>query len=83
VLHAVQDIWESLSTMGAPMLGEDIPTAPEQLFLVVSSDVTSGAPAFSTIQFMGILGDIPVTILLDSGSTSSFVSESVVMQLSS
>ncbi|XP_066314872.1 uncharacterized protein [Miscanthus floridulus] len=83
VLHAVQDIWESLSAIGAPLPGEDVSTAPEQLFLTISSAVTSGAPAYSTIQFVDNLGGIPVTILLDSGSTSSFVSESLVMQLSS
>ncbi|CAD6230095.1 unnamed protein product [Miscanthus lutarioriparius] len=83
VLHAVQDIWESLSAIGAPLPGEDVSTAPEQLFLAISSAVTSGAPAYSTIQFVDTLGGIPVTILLDSGSTSSFVSESLVMQLSS
>jgi hypothetical protein len=44
--------------------------------------ITSGAPAYSTIQFVGTLGHIPVTILLDSGNTSTFVSESIVLQLS-
>jgi hypothetical protein len=51
---------------------------PEQLFLALSKSVVSGAPTPRTIQFRGTLEGIPDTILVDSGSSSFFVSDKIV-----
>ena len=55
----------------------------EQLFLALSKIVVSGAPAPRTIQFKGTLEGLPLTILIDSCSSSSFVSDHIIRQLSS
>ena len=55
----------------------------EQLFLALSKIVVSGAPAPRTIQFKGTLEGLPLNILIDPGSSSSFVSDHIVKQLSS
>jgi hypothetical protein len=82
VLHAVQDIWS-----GYPDDEEDIvddqsmPT--ESICLAISHSAVSGAPAPRTIQFIGTMQGLPLTFLIDLGSTSSFVSTTIVQQLSS
>ncbi|XP_066323723.1 uncharacterized protein [Miscanthus floridulus] len=83
ILHAVQDLWESLSIAADMSSGEDSVTPSETLLMAVSDSAVSGAPAIRTIQFIGSVDGLPVTILLDSGSTSSFVSDSLVQQLTS
>jgi hypothetical protein len=84
VLHAVHDIWETLSSDSEPDDNMTEPQAPqEQLCLAISKSAVSGAPAPRTIQFIGSIQGVPITILLDSGSMSSFISTSVVQQLSS
>lgn len=58
------------------------PTSPKepvaQILLAVSKAVVSGVAAPRTMQFQGRIQQLPVTILLDSGSSSSFISHSVV-----
>jgi hypothetical protein len=84
VLHAVHDLWESLLSADTEV---PVPTppnadAPEQLFLALSKAAVSGAPASRTVQFDGYMEHVPVHILVDSGSSSSFLSEDVAKQLS-
>lgn len=82
VLHAVQDLWESLSDGDlTETVVEDTPQ--EHLCLAISKVAVSGAPAHRSVQLLGTLQGLPITILIDSGSTSSFISASVVQQLSS
>lgn len=50
--------------------------------MALSKAAISGVPAPRTVHFEGILKGIPVNILLDSGSTSFFLSASVAEQLS-
>jgi hypothetical protein len=79
VLHAVHDLWECLSA-------DDVPeqtTPQDQLCLAISKAAVSGAPAHCIIQFLGTIQGLPLTILIDSGSTSSFISAKIVQQLSS
>jgi hypothetical protein len=73
VLHAIHDIWECMSVddCSSP-LDSDVHQS-DQLFLALSKNAVSGAPAPRTIQFQGILEGLPLTILIDSGSSSSFV----------
>lgn len=83
VLHAVQDLWESLSSSEEEVVAEDTPWPSEQVFLALSKSAVSGAPAPRTVRFAGFLEGILVSILLDSGSSSSFVSDKIASQLSS
>jgi hypothetical protein len=84
VLHAVHDLWECLSTASDTDDNLIEPHTPqEHLCLAISKSAVSGASAPRTIQFIGTIQGVPLTILLDSGSTSSFISTSIVQQLSS
>lgn len=49
--------------------------------LALSKSASSGVLAARTIRLTGKLQDVPVQILVDSGSSSSFVNESLVHQL--
>jgi hypothetical protein len=80
---APHDIWESLSVDNCSSPMEPIQAHPDQLFLALSKSAVSGAPAPRTIQFRGTLEGIPLIILIDSGSSSSFVNDKIVQQLSS
>jgi hypothetical protein len=59
---------------------EEFPTT-EQCCLALSKPAISGVPASRSICFKGLLQSIPVQILVDSGSSSSFVHEALVPQL--
>jgi hypothetical protein len=84
VLHAVLDLWECLSPASDTDDNLTKPHTPqEHLCLAISKSAVSGAPAPRIIQFIGTIQGVPLTILLDSGSTSSFISTSIVHQLSS
>jgi hypothetical protein len=82
VLHAIHDLWESLSVDDCSSTLGDSPQ-PKQLFLALPKTAVNGAPAARTIQFHGTLQGLPLSILIDSGSSSSFVSAKIAKQLSS
>jgi len=77
VLHVVHDLWESLSSSATEDLTDSATVATEQIFLALSKSTVSGAPASRIVQFLGSLEGIPVSILLYSGSSSSFGSHRV------
>jgi hypothetical protein len=61
VLHAVHDIWETLSSDSKPDDNMTEPQAPqEQLCLAISKSAVSGAPAPRTIQFIGSIQGVPI-----------------------
>jgi hypothetical protein len=49
--------------------------------LALSKSAVSGIPAAHTVQLMGFLQKVPVQILIDSGSSSSFINQSLLPQL--
>lgn len=55
----------------------------EQVFLALSKAVNGGAPAVRTVQFEGSVCGHPVLVLIDSRSSTSFISKSVAVKLSS
>jgi hypothetical protein len=61
------------------------PTSPKepvaQLMFAVFKAVVTRVAAHRTMQFQGVVQHIPVNILLDSGSSSSFINEAIVQQL--
>lgn len=69
VLHALNDLWDSFLEDDCTNAMSHDETPQEHLFLALSSSAVSGAPAPRTIQFVGSVACIPVTILLDSGSS--------------
>ena len=83
VLHAIHDLWESLSVDDCSSSLDTSSEQSEQVFLALSKTAISGAPAPRTIQFSGNIEGLPLSILIDSGSSSSFISDRIVKQLSS
>jgi hypothetical protein len=81
ILHAVDALWDSLSSEDSLTDSvEEFPTA-EQCCLALSKAAVSGVPAARTVCFQWLLQSVPVQILVDSGSSSSFVNESLVSRL--
>ncbi|CAD6202725.1 unnamed protein product [Miscanthus lutarioriparius] len=80
VLHAVKALWESLDPEVVPAAetSDDQPT--EQVFLAISKSAVSRVPV-APIQLLGSMSGILVRILVDSGSSSSFISDTTVVQL--
>ena len=61
----------------------DNPETPdEQLFLAISHEAQRGSHGRRTIQFLVSVSNIPVTVLVDSGSSASFLATSIADQLS-
>jgi hypothetical protein len=59
----------------------DEPTPSEQVFLAISKSVAAGRSSARTIQLMGSIQDVPVQLLVNSGSSSSFINVTLVDRL--
>lgn len=84
VLNAVEILWESLldeDDQSAQAIAETSTGPGEQLCLALSKAASGGTPASRTIHFQGSIGGIPAMLLVDSGSSTSFVSQSIAAQL--
>lgn len=73
-LHAIQEMRE-LFNVEEP---EDSPEAPtEQLLLALSHDARMVSHGHRTIRFHGTIAGQPIVVLVDSGSSASFLAASV------
>jgi len=81
VLHAIEALWESLDpdVVSVAESSDDPPT--EQVFLAISKYVVSRVPAARTIRLLGSMSGIPVHVLVESGSSSSFISNTTAAKL--
>lgn len=77
----MEAIWESLSLDDDSVELSPGENSSEQLFLAISKSAVSGVPTARTIRFLGTIAGVPVQILVDSGSSSSFISISLAAQL--
>ena len=81
-LHVVQELWDLLQD-GESLVDTTTPADTEPwVFLALSQCALTGSFAPRTVQFSGSVQGIPLHILLDSGSSTSFISESMEAQLS-
>lgn len=81
-LHIVQELWDLLT----PEAEQDttppaIEEQEQQAFLAISQSAVTGAVAARTVRFSGTVQGLVMQMLLDSGSSSSFISESLAAQL--
>ncbi|CAD6222789.1 unnamed protein product [Miscanthus lutarioriparius] len=81
VLHAVEALWESLDPDVVPAAETSDDQPIEQVFLAISKSAVFGVPAARTIRLLGSMSDILVHILVDSGSSSSFINDTTAVQL--
>jgi hypothetical protein len=81
-LHALQEVWEMcediFSADGQP--AADV-TPPEQSFMLLSAAVHSKPIHPRTLQFVGLIQGRQISILVDSGSTNSFLDTQVASAL--
>lgn len=77
-LQAMQEVWDLFNLEDIP----ESPTAPtEQLFLALSHDASWGSQSARTIQLHGSICGHDIVVLVDSGSSASFLAASLVSQL--
>ncbi|CAD6266826.1 unnamed protein product [Miscanthus lutarioriparius] len=73
-LHAIQEIWDMFSIDEPVEMAVD---ATEQLLLALSHDARMGSQTHRTISFNGSIQGMHIVVLVDSGSSVSFLSASV------
>ena len=83
VLPVVEALWDSFDNSEDGCSEHQDKPVTEQLLVAISKAAALGACAARTIWFSGTIAGHPMLILIDSGSSSSFLSESLAAQLSS
>jgi len=84
ILLAVADLWDSDELADSTQLSPEDDQVTNQVFLALSKAANGGggAPAVRTVQFEGSVCGQPVLVLIDSGSSASFISKTVAAKLS-
>jgi hypothetical protein len=82
VLLAVEAFWDTFDTTTDQVPLATKCASDEQVFLALSKAAILGVPSAHTVHFSRFIQGHPMEILLDSGSSASFVSEAVTAQLS-
>lgn len=81
-LHTVEELWQVLCGEDEP---EPIPPQSEESsdedFMEISLDAAQGTDSCTTVRMIGELAGVEAVILIDSGSTNSFVSESLASRI--
>lgn len=77
VLHAVEVLWDSFAEFDSQSTSETSSGPDEQLCLALSKAASSGSLASRTIHFKGSIAGIPAILLIDLGSSTSFVSNAI------
>ena len=79
----VQELWELFQLEDEhPEYQVSSPTTSEELFLALSKAAVSGSDAPRTVKLSGSIQHLPVTLLVDSGSSASFISAHLAARLS-
>jgi len=80
-LHLVQELLELFNLEDVDQLVESA-AGNEQLFLAISQDAVQGILGSRTMKLQGTIQGHDLVILVDSGSSSTFLSQSVASRLS-
>lgn len=80
-LHAMQEVSELFSLSEDTTDTNDAEVPEEQLNLAISQEAVSSSGGPRTMQFAGSIQGIPILVLVDSSSTSSFLSQKIADQL--
>jgi hypothetical protein len=81
-LQAVQELWDVLSVDSEERCTEDHSDTEARVLMVLSQEVVSAGSSPKTLNFQGEIQGTPVVILVDSGSSHSFVNLSLAPLLS-
>lgn len=82
-LHALQEVWNLCPDEFDDSAPPDAPPPndPAQLFMLLSAVTTSSHSTARSLQLQGSIGGHDIVILMDSGSTHSFLKTSVAKHL--
>lgn len=83
VLHAVEALWDTVADDVCHSSSEVSDEAAEQLCLALSKAAANGSPASRIVRLCGTVAGILVILLIDSGSSTSFISSTVSARLPS
>ena len=80
---------ELLSALQIPDLGDPVPSIaesesgdePDEVVMKLSIHAVTGTSCKESVKLQGMIGKTHLLILVDSGSSNSFVSEKLVQQL--
>jgi len=79
----VQELWELFQLEDEhPEYQVSSPTTSEELFLALSKAAASGSDGPRTVKLSGFIQHLHVTLLVDSGSSASFISAHLAAHLS-
>jgi hypothetical protein len=81
VLHAVEILWDSLDDDDCGSTTEGQQQPDEQVCLALSKSASNGSPSSQTIHFQALIAGIQATVLVDSGSSTSFLSTALAINL--
>jgi hypothetical protein len=76
-LHVVQELWE-LFQLG---LDDQDSSSQAELYVAISKEALTGTPTIKTLKLMGTIQGLNLTILIDSGSSNTFISHVLASQL--
>jgi hypothetical protein len=77
----LREFWDICHAEDSRDSVEDSGTNDAQVLLALSVSALSGKFAINAIQFQGMIQGIPASILLDSGSSHTFISDCFASQL--
>jgi hypothetical protein len=81
-LHVVQEIWDMLGPPNCESPADCTDTS-SQLFVILSQAAGSGTEYSKTLKFWGYVAGCQILILVDSGSSHSFINVAVASKLPS
>jgi hypothetical protein len=81
-LHVVQEVWDALQLEDDGVISPSSDGSSEHVFLAISKAAVTGQVAPRTVKFLGSIQHVPESILVDSGSSTSFVSSKLASRLS-
>lgn len=79
-MHVIQELWELLQCEEVISEAEEAETVAEACMLL-SQEVVSGKEVSRTLKFMGHIQGLEILILIDCGSSHTFLSDSIAQQL--
>jgi hypothetical protein len=80
-LHAIQEVWDLLSNVSVEDTTVYGGSPEDSMLMSISSEAIAGVVAKRSIRFMGLMQAVDILILVDSGSTNSFINQSTVLKL--
>lgn len=81
-LQAIQEVWELFSGEDKEgSIAESVVDPEEHVLSAISAATTTGGKTARAMQLEGVMQHQVISILIDSGSTNSFISQKLVSRL--